>query len=219
MLAFDIETGPWEESPAEFDESTVSYGNTKDPEKRKKKLEEERAKWEGRATLDATRCKIIGLGLCDGDTVEVNLGDEVSILQNWWIVYEEHRRNGPASLVGHNVRGFDLDMIYKRSRIHGIKIPFHFESYRKTKNMWYSGAEVWDTMWDGWRDWIKLDVLARLLGFDWEKKFKGEMFWQVLQEDQDRAVEYLQEDCRAVWEIATYWGKGVQDSNNMRRSV
>lgn len=93
---------------------------------------------------------------------EVFSGDEKEILENFWKAAE-----GVHRYVGHNIWGFDLPFIYKRSIILGVRpLSINFARYRN--------IPIYDTMME-WELWNmqksqKLDTLAKILGFPTSKE-------------------------------------------------
>lgn len=79
--------------------------------------------------------------------------------------------------VGHNLLEFDLRFIFQRSVVLGIRppsfIPFQAKPWDQT---------VYDTMtaWAGVRDRVKLDKLAKALGFEGKGDISGDMVWPMV---------------------------------------
>jgi hypothetical protein len=80
---------------------------------------------------------------------------------------EAHNMGG-IEYIGHNVIGFDLPFLWKRSVIN--RIPYH----GIPKDARHGAGRVFDTMvaWAGFKDRISLDNLAGILGLE---SHKGEM--------------------------------------------
>ncbi|HSA83799.1 MAG TPA: ribonuclease H-like domain-containing protein [Patescibacteria group bacterium] len=92
---------------------------------------------------------------------EVFSGDEKQMLKDFW-----KAGNGVWRFVGHNIWGFDLPFIYKRSIIYGVRpIMLPFARYRN--------VPIYDTMmeWELWnmQNRQKLDTLAKVLGLPTSK--------------------------------------------------
>lgn len=86
---------------------------------------------------------------------EVFSGDEKTMLTQFW-----NAATGVWRFVGHNIWGFDLPFLYKRSIINGVKpLPLNFARYRN--------VPIYDTMmeWELWNFGSKqsLDTLAKIL--------------------------------------------------------
>lgn len=98
--------------------------------------------------------------------------------------------------VGHNITGFDLPFIYKRSVINGVKPP-PFLSLTPSK---YSDS-VFDTMerWAGFNKFISLDELCDILGIDYDKEVNGSMVYDLYKAGEiEKIKDYSSEDVRRV---------------------
>lgn len=86
--------------------------------------------------------------------------DEPRTLRGFWKLLKAFsvRRD---IIVGHNIYGFDLPFLIKRSLIHRIKPTVQFPFYR------YKNEPIYDTMmsWSGWNfsQFVSLDLLAQVL--------------------------------------------------------
>jgi hypothetical protein len=86
--------------------------------------------------------------------------DEARTLRSFWRLLKSFsvRRD---LIIGHNIYGFDLPFLIKRSLIHRIKPTVQFPFYR------YRNEPIYDTMmsWCGWNygQFISLDLLAQIL--------------------------------------------------------
>lgn len=94
--------------------------------------------------------------------------------------------------VGHHLTEFDLRFIFQRSVVLGIKpppfIPFAAKPWDDV---------VYDTMtrWAGVKGSIKLDKLARCLGFEGKGDIDGSMVWPMVAEGRIKEVaEYCKND-------------------------
>lgn len=160
VLIFDIETGPLADEQlervftftppdppaAEFDASSVKYGNLKDEAKRATKLEEARAahaaslndwpttlaalreaewqKFKDKAALSAMTGKVLAIGVINGEGKTAILhgdGSEEKLLTDFWELCKKKR--GKDRFAGMNIYGFDLPFLIIRSWILGVSIP------------------------------------------------------------------------------------------------
>jgi predicted PolB exonuclease-like 3'-5' exonuclease len=119
---------------------------------------------------------------------EIFSGDEKEILENFW-----KAANGVHRYVGHNIWGFDLPFIYKRSVILGVRpLPLNFARYRN--------IPIYDTMteWDLWNygKSQKLDTLAKVLGLPTSKdEMDGSMVADYFKQGRiDEICKYCMKD-------------------------
>ena len=120
---------------------------------------------------------------------EVLSGDEKEILTKFWQIAKDVQR-----FVGHNIWGFDLPFIYKRSIINGVRprTDISFARYRNTP--------IYDTMleWELWnmQKAQKLDTLAKVFGFPTSKdEMDGSEVWQYFQDGKiEEICKYCMKD-------------------------
>ncbi len=119
---------------------------------------------------------------------EVFKGTEKKILQDFWKCAEDVDR-----FVGHNIWGFDLPFIYKRSIINQVK-PRNLNFAR------YRNMPIYDTMceWELWNFGAKqsLDSLAKVMDLPTSKdEMDGSMVWQYYQDGRiDDIAKYCMKD-------------------------
>ncbi len=119
---------------------------------------------------------------------EVFKGKEKTILQEFWKCAEDVDR-----FVGHNIWGFDLPFIYKRSIINQVK-PRNLNFAR------YRNMPIYDTMceWELWNFGAKqsLDSLAKVMDLPTSKdEMDGSMVWQYYQDGRiDDIAKYCMKD-------------------------
>lgn len=122
---------------------------------------------------------------------EVFSGDEKDILTKFW-----QSAQGVQRFVGHNIWGFDLPFIYKRSIIKGVK-PRQDISFARYRNF-----PIYDTMLE-WELWNmdktrvqKLDTLAKVFGFPTSKdEMDGSMVWPYFKEGKiEEICKYCMKD-------------------------
>lgn len=87
--------------------------------------------------------------------------NERELLRQFWARLSQER---PSLFVTHNGLGFDLPFIKKRSIIHQVKPTVEISLARFRTEPVYDTLAVWSN-WEA-RGWIKLDVLARVLGVE-----------------------------------------------------
>lgn len=183
MPAFDEVAAVPDVGP--FDPASVAVGNLKDPAKIQAKIDEARARHELAAkTVDARRAeararharefaekaalsaisgrvKAIGVLGDDGDA-SLFLGeecdDERCVIASFWHVVAEHPGE---SFVGHNIFGFDLPFLVRRSWLLGLGVPAAIRDGRYWSRQFIDLMDRWSC---GTRDFIPLDTISRALG-------------------------------------------------------
>lgn len=244
-------TGPFQEPspPGKFIPEDVKLGNLKDKDKIAAKVGEARAKHAAAvanhkakveadrsvfiagainiAPLNALTGQILAIGYNSTskkkvivDDVRKNKRGEVGVLERFWETYKKCRQQS-ENLVGHNIFGFDLPFLFRRSVIHGLDIPPEFiergrfienRTFVCTMQRWALGST---------RDWVGLDALATALGFAGKVKddefevagqmleLCGENFWRFYEDTEEnrlRATGYLRGDLIATQDVAERMG-------------
>lgn len=105
--------------------------------------------------------------------------------------------------VGHNIKGFDMPYIVKRSVIHGVKVPkvFHFHRQKPWESCLLDTQEVWK--FGGWNS-AKLGLIAEILNIPSPKQdLEGSMVSQVYWEGGNlgRIKDYCEMDIEATANI------------------
>jgi 3'-5' exonuclease len=227
VIIFDLESAPLPEDELRkqippFDESEVKVGNLKDPEKIAAKIADAResyvADFISRAALSPLTGRVVVIGYHSTDTGktyldsgEKNGGGEAELLSNFWLRYQKCRQE-KRQLVGHNITGFDVPFIVRRSWMLDIPVPATVFDRGK----WLDGSVFVDTMqlWQcGTRDqWVKLDVLSKAFGGGGKpvdedgQVVTGAQFAELWKTDRKRAEEYLVNDLRMTAEVASRMG-------------
>lgn len=210
--------------PGEFDPSSVKYGRMKDELKKRAKLEEcikshedlcaryeteteeSRRKYyieeKERAALSAITGKIIciGYGIGHEFTFDDGDGSEKVILSRFWRVFEKARKENKI-IVGHHIAGFDVPFIWRRSKALDVKVPqgiisrgrLSSEHFIDTMDVWACGERQ--------PKYTSLNSLARFLGVG-GKTEDGKLFYQIWENDRDRALLYLENDIRLTSAVA-----------------
>lgn len=215
--------------PGLFDPDSVKLGNVKDPAKRAKKIQEaqkahaeavanydrdlanaESNHWQeirDKAALDAVTGRVCAIGyLADSkEIIDTALDfDERELLVRFWNIAGKMRKEN-RKMIGHNITGFDVPFITRRSWILGVAVPDWI-----TGPTGYLNPIFVDTM-QAWqvgdrRHYIKLDRLARALNCGCKPSdCTGADFWMMLRgegADREAAIEYLRNDLKLPYEIA-----------------
>lgn len=126
-----------------------------------------------RTSLDGTYGQIVVIGMAiDDDPVrefvvrDLSATEEACVLGAFWAaIRNAHAGNASMkpTIIGHNVIGFDLPFLWKRSVIRGVRPPFWWPRNPKP---WADGIIDTMTYWAGDRGTIGLDRLCRALGLD-----------------------------------------------------
>jgi len=105
--------------------------------------------------------------------------------------------------VGHNIKGFDMPYIIKRSLINRIKVPsvFHLQKQKPWESQLIDTNDVWK--FNGWNG-ARLGLLTEILNVpspkqDMDGKMVSDVFWE--NKDLDRISEYCEMDIKATANI------------------
>lgn len=200
-LCIDIETGPMPEGDMiglvpDFEAAK----NLKDPEKIKANIEEKRKEWMDEAALKADRGQILVIGLLTTDRVQFLEGSEKAVLEAAWENLKKHSLS-QDTIVGHNIVGFDLPFMVRRSWRSGVRVP---EFVVQDLGQYRQPRWVFDTMlawtFNNKHERIGLDAFAKHLGVG-AKNGKGQNFAKLYAEQPDKALEYLANDLRLCRDI------------------
>lgn len=212
-IIFDIETmgTVTAETAVPFNADEVKLGNTKDPDKIAKKIEEARAvhvqQQIERAALSAVTGRVLCIGYYSAAKNNVSIGQveepdkERQVIQQFWgfasKCIDEGRR-----MIGLNIFGFDLPFLRRRSWILGIDVPEKVRNGRywhpifiDIADEWLSGDRFGSTS-------CNFDELARAFGTAGKPAgTNGSHFAELFKTDRQKAIEYLESDIKqpAVW--------------------
>lgn len=199
---FDIETIPdqTEGALAKCRERVTPPGNIKKPESidlwmienADKAAQEMLAKtsFDGGAGHVCT----IGWAINDGEVhVEhaETVGEERDILAAFFKAVPKYH---DATLVGHNILGFDIPFLLKRAVILGVELP-NDRVFPRDPKPWSKG--VFDTMiaWGGTKEMISMNRLCGLLGIVGKTDFDGSMVAEAWANGQHLTIaEYCDDD-------------------------
>lgn len=216
-------------APEPFDPASVKIGNLKDQSKIRAKVDEARRKHEEmaarhattvagqrdawwakvkeRAPLDPLTGRVLAIGYYSTDTEQTCLDiqdDEATMLTHFWARYRQVR--GSRQLVGHNIFGFDIPFLVKRSWLLELDVPRALFS----RGRWIDNETFADTMllWSaGGRVSGKLDVLAQAMGVGAKPEgVDGAMFARLLDENREAAKAYLRNDLYMTCHVAQRMG-------------
>ena len=210
IVAFDIETGPLSEerirkiAPA-FKESGVKTGNL-GLEKQLEKIALEKTKHISKivssAALNAEYGQVLAIGILGDDIPTILTGDESDILAKFWGLAAKDFQVGVTTWVGHNVLGFDLPFLLRRSVIVGVSVPSFLRPKlggRYWPDFWVDTMEVWKA--GDYRATISLDRFCKASGLE-GKNGSGEHFAEMLKTDKLKAIDYLKNDLKITKDLA-----------------
>lgn len=215
--------------PSEFDESSVKLGNLKDPAKRQEKIDEARRQHEerqanlpaireramathledfvSRAALSPSTGCVEAIGIMNGTNNATGIvsGDECDILSAFWSKVEKCSKEG-RKLIGHNIFGFDIPFLIRRSWIHEIDVPMSllFSGRYPNDRLFVDTMTVWGCGY--YRDSISLDSLAKAFGYNGKPDgITGADFsrlWRGTAEERQQAEAYLINDLQMTAAVA-----------------
>lgn len=212
-------------SIAPFDPASVATGNLKDPAKIAEKIamaeakhaaaaasakpDYERAVTE-KAALDPLTGRVLAIGyiFSKDDDLSVEFSDgtpdgERDLLLNFWDFAATATDSN--RMVGHNIHGFDLPFLYRRSLLLGVRVPAGvLEQGRYWSAAFVDTMRVWAC---GGAGMVGLDRLARAFGVG-EKIGDGAVFAELWAKggNREEAREYLANDLGITYEVARRLG-------------
>jgi len=213
IIALDIETMANPDAVALMPEPDVKTGNLKDPDKIAAKIAEAKAEQAEKAALDPLTARIASFAAVGGSVVEPEAKEFVQVIQEATDMAERDLIQGIFAILGtESVRivtwngiGFDLPMIYKRALILGVD-PANFGA--PPLSAWtkrYAADKHYDLMqiWGGWRDYVKLDTVAKLVLGANKVEFDVTKIAELVATEEGSAelAEYNLQDTRLTWEL------------------
>lgn len=197
LQAFDIETSALTpEELAPFTPEFTANKTLKDPDKIAADLAAKKQEWIDGCALNAHTARILCIGITSGlASVDViHAGTEADILTRFWHWLELNLAQG-VKCAGHNIFGFDLPMIVRRSWVNDVEIP----KIVKRGRYWHD--DLVDTM-DLWKcnnydQRISLDNLCKALKLG-AKTGNGADFYKLWSENRKQAILYVENDVKLV---------------------
>lgn len=220
----------------EFDPSAVKLGNLKDQAKIDAKIDAKRKEHEKaiaeatiavaqaredawgsfceRAPLSPITGRVLAIGYGRGempldgwpqiDVVSEN-SSEAAVLASFWAMFDGQIARG-AKLIGHNIYGFDLPFLVRRSWLLGVPVPP--EACNLSGGRWQWSRTFVDTM-TAWGcgvygERISLDRAAEFFGVT-RKNGDGARFHVLFHgtpDERGQAIDYLANDLVMTWEVA-----------------
>jgi hypothetical protein len=200
-IFFDIETGPCEDYA--FVKTLMppfkAPSNYTDPDKILAAKEKKEAEWWDKAALDPISGEIVAFGWRHkgqsyyiDDAEDGGPGLEQLILIG---IEKLAQVAGGRMWIGHNIVDFDLPFIVRRFWKYRMAMPAGWKQGRYWNN-WFVDTQGLFGL-GKYKDMISLDRLAKYLGHKTGKAGKsGDKFHELLNEDFDGAMSYLDGDLR-----------------------
>lgn len=190
-ITFDIETAPLPDSEIEaFKPEFEAPRNIKDPEKIKAALTEKEAEWRDKLALSPLTARVLCVGWLDGEKFAAIEGDELAVLMGFWNL---NTHFDGRHFAGHNILGFDLPFIVRRSWARGIRVPATAFDGRRFALRFVDTMQLWGCGVYGER--VSLDNLSKHLGTG-AKNGSGKDFAALYASDRSAALAYLENDVR-----------------------
>jgi len=225
--------------PGQFNPAAVKLGNTKDKDKIAEKIEAARqahdaavvshgadcvaavdAAWQefrSQAPLSALTGRALAIGYrSERATViahvdsEAFAGSEAALIEQFWGRYRKAKADR-RSMVGHNIAGFDLPFLIRRSWLLGVDVPdgIFDSNWRYLDRTFIDTMQRWQA--GNYRDkFVGLDALGKALGLggktegvdggDFHKLYFGTA------DERAKALEYLIRDVDLTWLVAQRLG-------------
>lgn len=209
-IFIDIETIPGQ-APGLLDDFRAAVkapGQYTKPESIQKWLDENResearAQWL-KTSFDGAVGQIVAISYAtdlEGSTefvTDLDPASENDLLQSVWTKLEELADNERVCIVGHNIIGFDIPFLWKRSIVHQARPPLWFPRNPKPWNDY-----VFDTMceWDLDKR-ISMDNLCKALGIPGKGDISGADVWPMIQEGKfEEVARYCMADVNRTRKI------------------
>jgi predicted PolB exonuclease-like 3'-5' exonuclease len=182
----------------------VANKTLKDPEKIKADLENKKQDYIDESALFAERGYIVVIGIFDEARKTTFLeGDEKTILKAFWKLWSDTT----GAVIGHNIKGFDIPFLMRRSWLNGIPAPAGVIRGRYLTDRIIDTMELWSC--GNYRETISLNNLAIAFGLPGKngngKDFAGQ--YMLGGDYRKKALEYLKNDLFLTHTVAL--GMGV----------
>lgn len=220
FLFLDIETIPSQsaEVVAQIEAEVRPPASMSKPETIAKWNEEQRPavvteKWL-KTSFDGARGHVVAISFTFGEGAVTNLFNwdyrnyrgEADLLKETFDTISGRCPAGFATVVGHNVAGFDLRFLFQRAAVHGIKPPPCIKWHAKPWD-----ANILDTqiLWTGSaNEHVRLDELCRIFGIarkgsEIDEEIDGSMVWDFVRAGKiEKVSTYCGGDVERVREVA-----------------
>ena len=169
------------------------------------KFKVEYDKWESKCPLDALTGEILAIGYKHGHEGNVvlhyqkeKITEKDLLIQYWKYFTTIVKKEG--SIIGHNLKGFDMPFLWRRSTLYGMRPPW----FPLGKDKW--AMMLKDTMENFGcgtypKVFVSLNNLLKFYGLK-QKTEDGKNFQDIFKTDPKRALEYLEGDIIGTYEVA-----------------
>jgi len=180
--------------------------NYKDADKIAANIAEQRMEWFKRAALSPMTGKIVAIGykVPNGQHV-LHVANEIELLEEFWNDYDKHAEK-QGKMIGHNILGFDIPFIIRRSWANKIRVPATVQNGRYLNERRFIDTMTAFQCGNRTEKFYSLDTVARFMGFAGKTEAIGAQFAEILATDPKRALAYLAADLQAVEDIAERMG-------------
>lgn len=180
--------------------------NYKDADKIAASIAEQRMEWFKRAALSPLTGKIVAIGykVPNGQQV-LHVANEIELLEEFWNDYEKHAEK-QGQMIGHNILGFDIPFIIRRSWANKIRVPATVQNGRYLNERRFIDTMTAFQCGNRTEKFHSLDTVAKFMGFAGKTEAIGAQFAEILATDPKRALAYLAADLQAVESIAERMG-------------
>jgi predicted PolB exonuclease-like 3'-5' exonuclease len=180
--------------------------NYKDADKIAASIAEQRMEWFKRAALSPLTGKIVAIGykVPNGQQV-LHVANEIELLEEFWNDYEKHAEK-QGQMIGHNILGFDIPFIIRRSWANKIRVPATVQNGRYLNERRFIDTMTAFQCGNRTEKFHSLDTVAKFMGFAGKTEAIGAQFAEILATDPKRALAYLAADLQAVENIAARMG-------------
>ncbi len=205
--------------PGEFDEKSVKLGQMKDPDKIAAKIQADREKHAdtvaafankmrqfrmeqyAKAALSARTGRVLAIGymmfeIGDQNSAiewvdDVSSKDERDLVGTFWEFFLDHKAD--HYFLGHNIIGFDVPFLMQRSFVLGLNPPSEFHAVPRYSPRFVDTAHYWGAG-KYPKEYISLEDLCFVLGLDMKKTADGAMFYEMFEQEPNKAREYCLND-------------------------
>lgn len=211
----DIETGPLpREAISHLKPTFEAPSNYKDPVKIAENITAQEAAWFERAALSPLTGRVLVIGIKRigvPDTFETLEGDEAAILRQIWTMTGD--REVSHRWWGHNLHGFDIPFLVRRSWFHRVPVPMatlfdrrgyvNADRFRDTMAIFQCGNRS--------EGFTSLDAVGRFFGMPAKEQEKSKHFSDLYAKDREAALLHLTRDLTRTENIITRMFDGRLD--------
>jgi len=207
IISIDIETIPNADAIPLLPEPDVALGNLKDPDKIAAKVEAAKAAQIDKLALDPLYARICCVCMVAGQHDQTHLLAEATDAAEAKLIAAvlEVLARPTVRLLSWNGIGFDLPFVYKRALLLRVPPPAGLPALSHWTRR-YNRENHIDLMqeWGGWRDYAKLDDVARMVLGKQKIEIDFRQFAAMIAQGEGAKIgKYCLEDTRLVYELYT----------------